>query len=152
MSLHFLHFFYVYLNSGLLGDFLARFGRRLTLVLCVVLTALSSIAGAFSPNYGTFASLRFVVAVFEYGLYAIPLVLSECFIPVLSGLFCYTPPPGGEEGLGPDTPLSQEPKIVAIQVHLKGLCEKLIKHFETGAQELCSSSGGGGRIPALNLG
>ena len=56
---------------------LDRLGRRFTLLLCVLATAVFSIGGAFSTNYGTFAALRFLVAVFQYPLFTAPFVLSE---------------------------------------------------------------------------
>ncbi|XP_043238231.1 solute carrier family 22 member 5-like isoform X2 [Amphibalanus amphitrite] len=71
-----LYFVGVAVGSVLGGALADRYGRRFTLLLCVVLTAAASTAGAFSPNYGTFATLRFFVAVFQYPLFAAPFVLS----------------------------------------------------------------------------
>ena len=59
---------------------LFRFGRKVVLLGGVFLTLVFGVAGAFSPNYATFVTLRFLFSVVNAAAYLASYVLSECYI------------------------------------------------------------------------
>ncbi|XP_035673682.1 organic cation transporter protein-like isoform X2 [Branchiostoma floridae] len=58
--------------SGVLSD---RFGRRPTLLWCILLQLIFGVASAFSPNYVTFVFTRFFLGVLNVGIYFSAFVL-----------------------------------------------------------------------------
>ena len=52
----------------------ARYGRMASLMCSVVGTCLFGGLGALAQNYGTFAAMRFLVGVFQYGLFGVAFV------------------------------------------------------------------------------
>ncbi|XP_022082249.1 organic cation transporter protein-like [Acanthaster planci] len=62
---------------GLLADWI---GRKPTFFICLVASFLAGIAQAFAPNLAVFIVVRFIVALFKWGLYTMAFVIGTEFV------------------------------------------------------------------------
>ncbi|XP_078663819.1 organic cation transporter protein-like [Branchiostoma floridae x Branchiostoma belcheri] len=65
-SVHMLGYSFGAITSGALSD---RYGRRPTIVWCIVLLTTFSVASAFSPNYIVFVTLKFFLGAVNVSIY-----------------------------------------------------------------------------------
>ncbi|KAI8485949.1 hypothetical protein Bbelb_362700 [Branchiostoma belcheri] len=71
-SVHMLGYSFGAITSGALSD---RYGRRPTIVWCIVLLITFSVASAFSPNYIVFVTLKFFLGAVNVSIYYTAFVL-----------------------------------------------------------------------------
>ncbi|XP_037090268.1 organic cation transporter protein-like [Pollicipes pollicipes] len=83
-----LFFVGVAVGSILTGFIADRWGRVVTLMASVVLTATVGTAAAFAPSYGVYTGLRFAAAVFSCGFFNVPFVLCMELTSIDARAFC----------------------------------------------------------------